>query len=113
MEQVRMVRCGLCNTKADIREMKYHKSGDYLLCKACHEKQNPGQKVVVEKPASLREVSEMPRQESKVSYRCKNCGYSFARARDHHFDVCPYCGKNSVSMVNRGGAQSFLDESPY
>lgn len=106
-----MMRCGLCNSRTDMREMKYHRSGEYLICKSCHEKQSPGSRVVVEsKPQTVREVAEVARKPSpKVSYRCKNCGYAFARARDHSFELCPYCGKKTVSVVQGGGAQNLLD----
>lgn len=107
MEQARMMRCGICNIKSEISEMKYHKSGEYLLCTACHEKQSPGRKMVVEKPSSS------SKGVGKIGYMCKNCSYSFSRARDHKFDVCPYCGKNTVSLVDNGGAQNFIDESLF
>lgn len=111
MEQVRMMRCGLCNNRSELRDMRYHKSGDYLICKDCSEKQSPGAKVVVEKqPSSIREVHDVSNKPSdKIGYRCKNCGYSFSRTREHNVFVCPYCGKESISILERGAAQNLID----
>ncbi len=114
MEQlVRMMRCGLCNSRVDIREMKYHKSGSYLICRSCHEKQFPGAKVVVQKQSpAIKEVAEVARKSpGKVSYRCKNCSYRFSRAKEHYFEQCPYCGKRTVSVVERSAAQALVDEA--
>lgn len=114
MEQIaRMLRCGLCNSRVDVREMKYHKSGEYMLCRSCHEKQFPGAKVVVQKlPPSIKDVVDVARKSpSKISYRCKNCGYSFSRAQEHYFDQCPYCGKKTVSAIERSAAQSLIDDA--
>jgi rubrerythrin len=114
--EARMMRCGLCNAKDELKNMKYHKSGEYLICKGCSEKQAPGAKVVVEKApiASVKSVEEVSKKSvDKVSYRCKNCGYAFTRAKSHVLSVCPYCGKNTVSVVAEGGAQNILDSSVY
>ncbi|MBI2575076.1 hypothetical protein HYV82_04280 [Candidatus Woesearchaeota archaeon] len=114
MEQiVRMQRCGLCNSRVDIREMKYHKSGSYLMCRNCHEKQSPGAKVAVQTPApAIKSVNEVARKSpAKVSYRCKNCSYRFSRAQDYVFESCPYCGKKTVSVVERSAAQALIDDA--
>lgn len=110
---VRMLRCGLCNSRVDISEMKYHKSGEYMLCRSCHEKQFPGAKVVVQKQSpAIKELAEVARKSpAKISYRCKNCSYSFSRAQDYYFDACPYCGKRTVSVVERSAAQALIDDA--
>ncbi len=117
MEQVRMMRCGLCNVQADMREMRYHKSGEYLICGSCHDKQALGMRAA-EKPApvasSVKPVSELASKKAqKTAYRCNNCGYSFSRNKEHRFELCPYCGKKSLSVAERGGAQNLLDEAQY
>ncbi len=114
MEQsVRMQRCGLCNSRVDIREMKYHKSGEYLMCGSCHEKQSPGTKVVTKAPSpAIKAVAEVAKKSPrKISYRCKNCSYRFSRAQDYAFEACPYCGKKTVSVVERSAAQTLVDEA--
>lgn len=111
MEQVRMLRCGLCNNRADVNNMKYHKSGEYLICKDCYDKQatavkpKPADETAFRKPESAKD--------GKVGYRCRGCGYSFTRAKDHTVRVCPYCGKDTVSLVQSSAAQNIIDNAAY
>lgn len=103
--ELKMMRCGLCNSRTEVREMKYHKSGEYLLCSACHEKQVPGAKVIAQKPAVP-----SPKRQERLSYRCRNCSYSFSRNKDHPVNACPYCGRDGISLVEGSMAQHLIDK---
>lgn len=106
-----MMRCGICNAKSEVGNMRYHKSGEYLICASCYEKQSP-LKSTVKSGSSFKEPEMKQPRQDKVAYRCRNCGYSFTRASDHAVLLCPYCGKDSVSVVEGGNiAQHIIDKA--
>ncbi len=99
---LRSLPCGLCDHSTPVRDMKYHRSGEYLICGRCFETQQS------ELQNSLSEALRRERQELKlleqpvsvarlIKYRCSSCRYSFTRKQGFSVLACPYCGRSSLS----------------
>lgn len=99
---IRSLPCGLCDHASPIRDMKYHRSGEYMICGRCFE---------VQQSESQNSISEMLRKERQelrlmeqpvsvarlIKYKCNGCGYLFARKQGFAVGSCPYCSKSSLS----------------
>ena len=97
------IKCFKCGNEYTMDMMRMGASGKNLECKNCIER----------KPAHKQESSRLP--ESKAAkvetevkdYFCKECRYSFKRAKHLVISTCPYCG-SSGSVVTKGSTARIM-----
>ncbi len=88
--------------------MRMDPNGKNLACKSCLERRPvQGQNSNI-KSASEEKSLKSESKETK-EYFCKECRYSFKRARHLVISTCPYCNSGS-GLVSKGSAARILSD---
>jgi DNA-directed RNA polymerase subunit RPC12/RpoP len=85
--------CGKCGAKTALEEMEYSKDGTKLVCKDCLNKEKGLYTAAIKKPL------EAPKPVEMTKYKCGHCQYSFSRKKDIEVKTCPYCSRDSISII--------------
>ena len=85
--------CSGCSKRVPIGELRYHwKTGDFV-CLGCFSNAN------LEK--ERKEVN-LPNQEKRIEYRCRECGHLFSRNENFVVtELCFFCGKEGVVRADK------------
>ena len=75
-----------------------------LMCRNCLERK-PVQK---QEPAKS-ETKSQKQEPSLKEYFCKECKYSFSRAKHIIVSTCPYCGSSGYLMIKGSTARIIAD----
>ena len=119
-----MLKCRLCGKNTPVKGMRYHKSGQYLICRDCSDRQGGGaiksgttqvggSKAPLQKSETARRITSQ--KTGQINYKCTSCGYKFSRKESIDVSSCPYCSRETIE-VSSGHAQELLDETanePY
>ncbi len=82
--------------------MKYHKSGEYMICSHCFdvqqgELQDSLTEMLRKERAEMRRMEEPIHVARLIKYKCGSCGYSFTRKQGFPVQNCPYCSHSELS----------------
>jgi DNA-directed RNA polymerase subunit RPC12/RpoP len=86
--------CGKCGAKTAIDDMTYSVDGKKLVCQTCLNKEKGIYTATGVPPAP----KPAPKPEM-VNYHCNNCQFNFSRKKGIDVRNCPYCAKESVSVM--------------
>ena len=111
----KLVSCEACSTRVPIKQMKFDFSGTELICQECYEvqksrstssmaKKQMGQSFAIE-----RRMERAANTSEYIFFKCEECAYSFSRKASFTFKNCPNCGKDSIKVVQKNGAQQVVD----
>ena len=85
--------------------MRINPNGSNLICRNCLERKP------VQKQEQTVQEAKAPKQEPAFKeYFCKECKYSFKRARNLTVSACPYCGSSGKLMI-KGSASRILADA--
>lgn len=85
--------------------MRMDPKGKNLVCRNCLERGSS-------KKADTKPAQEIKKQEQSVKeYFCKECKYSFSRAKHLAVSNCPYCGSSGSLMIKGSTAKIIADAS--
>ena len=88
--------------------MRMGSDGKNLVCRNCLERKP----VIKQKQEAVQEIN--PKMEVKNNevkeYFCKECKYSFSRAKHLVISTCPYCG-SSGSLVQKGSTAKIIADA--
>jgi len=81
-----------------MRELRYDRKGEDLICKECFSSaRNPSDKVIDMKRIPIEKLEptgpRMRDMSDLVKYYCAACRFKFSRKEDFKFETCPSCGK--------------------
>lgn len=112
------LKCRLCGKSVPVKEMRYHRSGQYLICRECADKQSgilktgtthlEKGKTLITKPEVKKERKEL---KEIVNYKCSACNYRFSRKASFESISCPYCGSENVNISTGDSAQELINEA--
>ncbi len=93
-----LITCKSCKKRYPMRELRYDKKGEDLVCKECFSSsKNTGdivQDIKKIDPAKLEPTGPRSRDAlAMVKYYCIACRFKFTRKQEFHFENCPSCGK--------------------
>ena len=95
------IKCFKCGTEHPMGMMRMNPNGKSLVCRPC-----------LERGSSKKEpMQQAKNQEPTIKeYFCKDCKYSFKRAKHLAVSTCPYCGSGSL-MIKGSTARIIADAS--
>ncbi len=98
------IKCYSCGNEYTMDMMRMHPDGKHLACRSCIDR----------KPMHKQEAKSSigpARQEEPATkeYFCKDCRYSFKRAKHLHISTCPYCG--SGSLMQKGSTARIIADA--
>lgn len=97
----RELRCKRCNKYVPIKEMKYEKTGTFLVCAACRGEEKKAPKVMP--------LVKRPFGEPKLyKYQCRDCRYQFKRSPVSPVSKCPNCGSSKLIRYEKMDADDVL-----
>lgn len=97
------MRCGTCKRFAPITEMRYEKTGKFLVCNACRHEETTA------KEPKLRPLVTSPFDGAKVlKYQCPSCRYTFRRTPTHPVNKCPNCNSSKLLRYEKVSADDVL-----
>ena len=88
--------------------MRMGSDGKNLVCRNCLERK-PVTKQKQEADQEVNPKMEVENNEVK-EYFCKECKYSFSRAKHLVISTCPYCG-SSGSLVQKGSTAKIIADA--
>ena len=127
MNQDTLLICGNCNNPEAVSSMKYNRTGEFLICKTCYNKEHNklDPKVETAIKEEIKELEILPQKKTTVrsfqhvgferlAYQCTHCGYKFSRKKEIDFNgQCPYCGKFTSEMADpRVEEEAAVDTTP-
>ncbi|MBS3114123.1 hypothetical protein J4448_03400 [Candidatus Woesearchaeota archaeon] len=84
--------------------MRIGQDGKNLVCRNCLERK------IVQKDITNSEIK-IQQQDHTKEYFCKECRYSFKRAKHITISTCPYCGSSGSLMIKGSTARIIADAS--
>ena len=96
------IKCFKCGNEYTMDMMRMGASGKNLECKNCIER-----KPVQKQEAKAVEPKSKSQGSDMKEYFCKDCRYSFKRAKHLVITTCPYCG-SSGSVVSKGSTARIM-----
>ena len=91
--------------------MRMGSDGKNLVCRVCIERK-PASKI--EQKIQHETQAQKPQSGNKEElkeYFCKECKYSFTRAKHLAISTCPYCGNSGTLMAKGSTAKIIADAS--
>lgn len=98
-----IIKCYKCGNEYAMDMMRMDPNGKNLACRNCLERGSSKK----EQPKSMQEAKQEP---AMKEYFCKECKYSFKRAKHLSVSTCPYCGSGSL-MIKGSTAKIIADAS--
>jgi hypothetical protein len=86
--------CDKCGNKTPLEQMDHSKDGKKLLCLDCLNREKGIYTASIKKPI------EAPKPVEMTKYQCSHCKYSFSRKKDLEVKTCPYCSRETISIVH-------------
>jgi hypothetical protein len=105
--------CGKCGAKEPANEMRYSIDGKRIICAKCQAIESGGVKGGTTQPTKLmgRDYEEPEPRQASVNYYCSNCRFKFSRNSKIDIRICPYCSKETISIVPKQTAQAFINKA--
>ena len=99
-----MIKCYKCGNEYTMNNMRMESSKMRLVCRNCLE----GKTVV--KQETKQDAKTAKAEESPMKdYFCKECKYSFKRAKHLDIRTCPYC--DSKSVISKGSTARIIADA--
>ena len=89
--------------------MRMGSDGKNLVCRNCLERK-PVTKQKQEAVQEIKPKIEVRNNQEIKEYFCKECKYSFSRAKHLVISTCPYCG-SSGSLVQKGSTAKIIADA--
>jgi hypothetical protein len=106
--------CNKCGNKAPANEMRYSVDGKRIICSKCQAVEKGGVKESTTQPKTIKgryEEPAAPKVEATVTYYCTNCRFKFSRRKEIYIRICPYCSKETISVVPNQSAQAYINKA--
>jgi len=100
------IKCHNCGNEYSMDTMRMDSDGKNLVCRNCLERKPQTRQQ--EKASSSKAK---PQEQAMKEYFCKECKYSFSRARHLSISSCPYCGASGSLMIKGSTAKIIADAS--
>ncbi len=116
MEKEILITCTMCKQKFSMKDLKYDKSGENLVCDDCFDSSRSPEEATRDMkkldPAKLEKTG--PRnftQQTTTKYICMSCQYKFIRQKDYEVFKCPYCNSENLKKEKGIHSQQLIDSS--
>ena len=100
------IKCHKCGNEYSMDMMRIGQDGKNLVCRNCLER-----KIVQKQDTANSEVKIQKQGSLTKEYFCKECKYSFKRAKHIMISTCPYCGSSGSLMIKGSTARIIADAS--
>lgn len=91
--------------------MRMGSDGKSLVCRSCIERKPAGKiEQKIQQETKMQKPEAGSKEETK-EYFCKECKYSFSRAKHLAISTCPYCGNSGTLMQKGSTARIIADAS--
>ena len=106
------IACMKCKKKVAVKDMKYSKNGEDLICVECSNAEKgvkvpaSGSGLIKPMPASATKAPQKEASIQKISYECEKCGYKFSRNKGIPVNSCPYCNGGPLAKSESFGFYS-------
>ena len=98
------IKCYKCGNEYGMNMMRMDSNGKNLICRNCLDRKP------VQKQETKAEIKKETKEESPMKeYFCKECKYSFKRAKHLTISTCPYC--SSKSVISKGSAARIIADA--
>ncbi len=98
MEDFNIRTCKKCNSRVDVKSMKYDRTGRNLICPSCYAKEF-GKRIEDVAPVKKAQKQTTAHIGRKKRYVCNKCSYKFKYDPFSDQNLkCPYCGSKSVTL---------------
>ena len=99
------IKCHKCGNEYAMDMIRIGQDGRNLVCRSCLERK------IVQKQGIASEAKIQKQQEQTKEYFCKECRYSFKRAKHIVVSTCPYCSSSGSLMTKGSTAKIIADAS--
>ena len=97
------IKCHKCGNEYSMGMMRMDSNGKSLVCRNCLERKP------VQRQNVNAEAKSQKQEHSIKEYFCRECRYSFKRAKHLIISTCPYCGSSGSIMVKGSTAKIMAD----
>jgi len=116
MENEVLITCQSCRQKFPMKELKYDKNGEDLICNECFGSSRSPEEAKKDmknmNPETLEKTG--PRkftQQISTKYICMSCQYKFTRQKEYEVFKCPYCDSENLKKEKGIHSQQLIDSS--
>ncbi|MBI2660870.1 hypothetical protein HYX09_01225 [Candidatus Woesearchaeota archaeon] len=102
------IKCYKCGNEYLMDMLRMDPNGKNLICRNCLDRKPVTNQASKPKIAEGAKISKPESREMK-EYFCKECRYSFKRAKHLVISTCPYCN-SSDGIVTKGSAARILSD---